>query len=67
MNYHPRDTPECHSRTQCPTGAEGEPVLLPPGGHARECVVVLKYCGARFPIGQAVKLVAHRNVARAPS
>jgi hypothetical protein len=50
MNYHPTDTPESHSRTQCPTGDERESVLLLPVGHVCGCVVVLRCYGACSPM-----------------
>jgi hypothetical protein len=50
MNYHPPDTPEGHSHTHCPTGAERESILLLPIEHARRCVVVLRWYDARSPM-----------------
>jgi hypothetical protein len=50
MNYHPPDTPEDHSCTQCPTGAERESVLLLPARHACRCVVVPRCYGTHSPM-----------------
>jgi hypothetical protein len=50
INYHPPDTPEGHSRTQCPTRAERDSILLLFAGHARGRVVVLRCYNACSPM-----------------